>query len=494
MNTKKIAASKNFLVLIIILFGSFITLLCVINGSDRAITYGLLFIIVPIVYITGVIYGRSHIKNRVVKILDTSHDYSIFRTFIDVFFRNSGEILLITIICIVLLLTLAFFMEDRSKINPTSMAPTTIGLLLSLVSVIVTIVGMFYAFLAEKRAHQSEKMSRKSLEKSIELLADKGDFIEHFSGFINRINKKLDPKSGGILSDINNIDEEYHYDIKCMFLTPFLGHAGITPSNGELHKSISRFQSFIHELIESSFCRVKILCLGGEQLVKWYAQIQWIEEVKKKFNSISESQNIDKKLVSFANLTDEDKIEIITSVIDNLTTQKGTGVLKMDDGKSEVRSFSTLKEYYRTNFSGIKGDKNKLEIFHSNYIPFQIFLVMKRKIEQTEDDYKNNSGKFVVLTFVGDKTYYELIKDMTRGEHPRNGGIDDLLTNLHSAFYSEDPRICKILNNHFEHYWDASDKNHHFPDVNDELWADRDIYNSEDCLPKECLPTISQYV
>lgn len=489
MNTKKTAASNILLSLIIILLGSFIILLCVINGTNRTITYGLLFLIVPIVYIIGVIYGRSRVKNRVVKILDTDHNYSIFRTFIDVFVRNSGEILLITFICVVLLLSLAFFMEDRSKINPTSMAPTTIGLLLSLISVIVTIIGMFYAFLAEKRAHQSEKMSKKSLEKSIELLADKGDFIEHFSGFINRINKKLDPKSGGILSDINNIDEEYYYDIKCMFLTPFLGHAGITPSNGELHRSLSRFQSFINELIESSFCRVKILCLGGEQLVKWYAQIQWIEEIKKKFNLISRNQGVDKKSVSFVNLTDNDKLEIIASVIDNLTTQKGTGVLKMDDGKSEVRSFSTLKEYYRTNYSGTKDGTKKLEFFHSNYIPFQIFLVMKRKIEPIEDEYKNNGGKFVVLTFVGDKTYYELIKDMTRGEHPRNGGIDDLLTNLHSAFYSEDPRICKILNNHFEHYWDASEKNHHFPDVDDELWADQKIYNSEDCLPKECLPT-----
>lgn len=490
MITEKINASNVYLSLTIILLAASIALLCVINGSSRAVTYGLLFVIVPIAYIVGLIYGRSRINNRVVNILDTEHNYSIFRTFIDVFFKNSGEIIIITLICIVTLLLLAFFMEEYSKINPTSMAPTMIGLLLSLISVIVTIVGMFYAFLAEKRAHQSEEMSKRSLEKSIELLADKGDFIEHFSGFINRINKKLDPKmSGSILSDINNIDEEYNYDIKCMFLTPFLGHAGITPTNKELHRSLSRFQSFMNELIESNFCKVKILSLGGEQLVKWYAQIQWIEEIKKKFNKISEERGLEKKSISFLDLTDEDKHDVISSVINNLITQKGTGVLKMNDGKSEVQSFSTLKEQYKANYSREKENGNKLEIFHSNYIPFQIFLVMRKKVESDSDDYKNDDGKFVVLTFVGDKTYYELIKDMTKGQHPRNGGIDDLLTNLHSAFYSEDPRICKILNNHFEHYWDASDRNHHFPNVDDELWQNTNIYKCEDCLPKECLPT-----
>ncbi len=482
MNDNKVSTDRVYLRLVIMLVTASVILLAIVIGFDRVVNYGLLLVIVPVSYITGLIYGRSKQPNQLITVFSAKHNYSIYRTFIDVFRRNVGEVIMITLIGIICLLCFAFYLEGYSKINPTSLAPTTIGILLSFASVIITIVGMFYAFLAERRAHESENMSRDSLKESKKLLEEKGDFIEHFSGFINRINRKLAPEHNGIISDICNSDEEYFYEIKCMFLTPFLGHAGITSSNRELHRSLNRFQSHMNELIESTFCDVKILSLDSKPLVKWYAQIQWIEEVKKKLNYImTRDNNYD---ATFLDLTENDKMEVITNVKKTLESEKGLGVLKMDDGKSEIKSFSTIKEHYKANYSGTKAGSPKLKIYHTDYIPFQLFLVMKRKKNTNADP----EGKFVVLTFVGDKTYYELIKDMSKGEHPRNGGIDDLLTNLHSAFYSEDPRICKILNNHFEHYWEASEHNKHYPDVDDELWKDCSIYKEKDCLPEECLP------
>ena len=85
-------------------------------------------------------------------------------------------------------------------------------------------------------------------------------------------------------------------------------------------------------------------------------------------------------------------------------------------------------------------------------------------------------SKFVVLSFVGDKTYSSLIDQMK--ENPKNiatnGGIKNLLNNLHSAFYSEDPRLCDILNTHFKHYFNK-EKSTYFPDIAPNLWENNSI-------------------
>ena len=76
------------------------------------------------------------------------------------------------------------------------------------------------------------------------------------------------------------------------------------------------------------------------------------------------------------------------------------------------------------------------------------------------------------------KIYDELIKDILEGSHPvtHNGGIKDMLNNLHSCFYSEDPRMCNILNNHFKHYW-SNDNLLHYPLVNFSKWLDINVNN-----------------
>ena len=55
-----------------------------------------------------------------------------------------------------------------------------------------------------------------------------------------------------------------------------------------------------------------------------------------------------------------------------------------------------------------------------------------------------------------------------------DGGIKNLLQNLHSAFYSEDPRLCEILNNHFKHYF-KKEKTKHYPDIDPNLWGKDEI-------------------
>jgi hypothetical protein len=498
-NEEKSPSKHVFKHLFIITFFASILLLCVVMGFNREVNYILLIVIVAVSCIVSFFYGRSKQPDQWIELFDTEHNYSIYKTLLDIFRRNMPELITITIIGIIFLFIFAFLLEGYSKIKPSSLAPITIGLLLSFASVIITVVGMFYAFLAERRAHKSEKMSEKSLKKSIELLAEKGDFLEHFSGFINRINRKLDEDKRGIISDVSldQKNEEYFYHIKCMFLTPFLAHAGVTANNKAMFDSFYRFQANIEKLIESNFCEVKILTLDPEKLVKWYAQIQWIEEVKKKIEEIRSSISDDKEKdkVSFRkSFGDVDKKKVVENVKKTLVEEKGLGFLKMTGDLGEVSSFSLLKNQYSAKYSGTKADNQpKLKIFHTDYIPFQIFLVMKRKSVSTNTNPTDTErsgveeleGKFVVLTFVGDRTYLELIKDIIKDQHYRNGGIDDLLINLHSAFYSEDPRICKILNNHFDHYWDASESDKHYPRVDDNLWENVNLYD-EDCLTEGC--------
>jgi len=133
-----------------------------------------------------------------------------------------------------------------------------------------------------------------------------------------------------------------------------------------------------------------------------------------------------------------------------------------------------------------------------------MFLVLRRqdkkdiKVEQLEESSRRikpeEEGKFVVLTFVGSKTYFKLIEDIVKNEPSVSeiGGMESLLTSLHVGFYSEDSGICDILNNHFEHYWvdkrvNKELNNPHYPEVESTFWKNIN-FKDEKCLPKECIP------
>lgn len=442
-------------------------------GVNRDVNVVIVIILMTITYCLATYLERANKNNPYINAFDAEHNSSILYTLKAVFLRNVLEIFGLTCIGTLLLLIFTFWVEHDSKINSNSLSPTIIGLSLSIVSVMITIVGMFYAFLAEKRAHQSEQKSQQSLDASNKLLEEKSVFLDGFSGFINRINGKLNPHNNGIIADITNSSEEYHYKINCMFLTPFLGHAGITSDNMKLHRSLYELQSYMNQLIESNFAEVKMLCLDERSLVNWYAQIQWIEEVKKT------------EYAKFKDISPDTKRILLETVLNDLQNKKGGGSLQMNNDASEVESFSSFKNKYQAKYDGKKDGIPKLQICHTSYIPFQLFLVMKHKNRSKGDTNiksGNLEGKFVVLSFVGDKTYFELIKDMTEGKHDIKGGIENLLDNLHAAVYSEDPRMCKILYDHFEHYWDDCKYIKHYPDVDDSAWTKL----SKDCLPPTC--------
>jgi hypothetical protein len=421
-----------------------------------------------------IIHGRSILSN-----FSSSQDLTIIQTFVHIIKENSLETALFVIFT-VLAIIFSYITNLPKKIEDLlsiQFVPVVMAGLITLASIIITIIGMYYAFLAERKSAQT-------LKNSSDLLNERADFLEHFSGFINRINRKIEGP-GGMIEDVSNEQksEKHYFFIKCMFLTPFLGHAGITEKNIEMFQSYMKLQKNMERLINNPFCEVKILTLKPKEIVGWYTQIQWIEQVKEE---MKEKKHI-KPEDSFFKHLENDKTVIINRVREVIINKKGCGPLLIKDENKvvcgPVASFTELCEFYRKHFKG-----SKLEICHADYIPYQLFLVTKPVIENPRkfpdsdsfklDDNKEivENGRFVVLSYVGDRTYLELIKDIVNNSYPilkDRGGIDDLLNKLHSAFYSEDPRVCNILNNHFKHYWDygGPDKtNLHYPVVGKDLW------------------------
>lgn len=402
----------------------------------------------------------------------------ISKTIVRIVLDRFWEGLLLFLILSLTLINLAAWLEDISRISPTSIAPTVVALLLSLVSVSITTIGMHYAFLAEQKAADAK-------ESSDRLLSQKGEFLDHFSGFMKRINRKIASEvtadtdfSDSLFTSIRASEagiEDHFYNIKCIFLTPFLGHAGVTKNDTDTCDNYERFQTYIGALIEHRLCAVQIITLPPPRLVSWYAQTQWIEEI----NSFGKK---------YSNLSDNDKKNALKKVKLTLENEKGLHPLKMLDGRT-VESFEQISSEYRTKFSGFSNSHRrieKLEICHAENLPYQMFLVTERAKDAKGKPIE--IGKFAVVTFVGSHTYYTLIEDIISMERDlrANGGIKSLLRDLHAAFYTADHRFCEMLNEHFKNIW--SKKNvRHYPDVPSELWQDLKFCQT-DVLPAGAVP------
>ena len=424
------------------------------RGLNSLLGYTELFIVIVVAILLG--YGLFRFFSDRERRKQNSKS-TIGRTFVELLKVHYLELgLLLIIINLVVFVYFCWyglkFPQDYELI-----APAIIALLFTFLSTLITTVSMYYSYHAEQRASAAERSSK-------ELLDDRGQFLEKFSGFIGRINRKITTNTDDAYRDSIYRDlicqapgtERHNYIIKCMFLTPFLGHAGIREDDQKMYIRYDEFKKNLEALIRAPNCCVKILTLKSEEdndlLGEWYAQIQFVERVKVYLNE--KNKNMD-------NLTDSDKKKILERVREYLA-KKGSTSLQMNNGDI-VESFSTLSDSFQKNFGSCN-----LELCPTDYIPFQMFLVMEKKEDYTGKE--SEVGKFVVLTYVGNKTYSKFINDML--EHDRNiqnGGIEELLNKLHAAYYSDDPRVCKILNEHFEHYWEpppsGSERHKHYPDT-----------------------------
>ncbi len=452
-----------------------LTLVSPSNTFDRwDLAKDMLFILFPL--LTGLLLGLAG-QNRFRRwFAQNGNNGFLSITTFQILWKNKVELVLVTIIVTVVLFVFAGWLTDFSRASQDTLVTALIGFIFTIVSIVITAFGMHYAFLAESKSDQ--------------LLQEKADFVEHFSGFINRINSKIGGK-GGILSSIDSTKkyEKHFYFIKCMFLTPFLGHAGLTIKDERSFKSFVEFKQNIERLIFSNKCEVKILTLSPEKLVSWYSQIQWIR--------LANEANEDVKLQGKEVFRRNRNVEVVRAIAMEADEYK----FEMSRSKQQVPSFKNLCDYFATAYGGTKQTGSEtfrqLEICHTDYIPFQMFLVTEAELKESElfpekyefvktDGRFNEVGRFVAITYVGQETYSALINDILLAQNPslRNGGIPDLLRRLHAGFISEDPRLCNMLNQHFNHYWeDLPDKERphrqqhhpHFPRYNDCPWTPLNI-------------------
>lgn len=418
----------------------------------------------------------------------------ISQTIWEAFKENVAEGLLIALIAIVVLYNFAVWSGSFEGVRTFRLGSAAAAFAFTLLSIAITTIGMHYAFVAQREASAAKDAA--------ELRAF---YMRGFDRFLSRINRKISSDSHALDSICTNLDASLHgdeshfYQVDCMFLTPFLGHAGLREryEHAELARKFERFQVHLANLINHGFCDVRMLTLKDKKLVGWYAQVAWIEAAKE---------------TKVDDMTKKKKNEILEEVKEQLKT-KGQRHMQINGGPT-IKSFTQLAADYESHFRGTKdtpfGVRPRLRICQNDYIPFQLFLARERDIRMKAEKGQSSGAEsrlyrgdqFAVVTLVGDETYRKLIDDLFQRREglQSTAGIEGLLENLHAALYTEDPRICDMLGNHFEHYWaettqagtssashsvkvDAPRENRHYPDVDFELWENIKL---DDFLPDSC--------
>ncbi len=383
--------------------------------------------------------------------------------------ENWKEIAVLTCITILVLFNIMAWMDDISRTSPTSAAPIFIGLSLTLFSVGVTTIGMYYAFLAEKKAHLAQKSAEK-------LLVQKSYYLNNFQAFIDRINRKITCDDNGnqeslyfdILAAANG-NEHIQFNIKCIYLTPFLGHAGSSGNNANLIDASHRNWSYIQKYFGMKNVNIKIITQEHKEVLNLYSQILWLEKLKGTTNK-----------TVFTNFTKPEKLRVMNDTQQELIKMGVTGY----GAGSEMKSYKDLVaefERVETNLQATNLPIN-WKISEFKHIPYQMFLVTTNVTQNNDED---EQGLFVVLTFVGSDTYRTLVDDVAKGTYKIDNkvGVEHLLRKLHAAFYIDDAMICNTLNRHFEHMWNLGNEVI-VPTFDEQLWVT--IPNS--ALPSDCTP------
>lgn len=338
-------------------------------------------------------------------------------------------------------------------------------------SILVAFAGVFFTIAAMHYAFQAER-------NSVLILEQRGFFLGNFLHFIRRVNRKLDQVYGDIRRDHDR--EKPCYVVKCMVLTPFLGYAGLCEDNAELYDQCEKFVGSIEDLCSTNGrCLIQMLTLEEEELLSWYSHIQWVERAKgQELNKGDNSTLIE---------------EMLDAVVSDLV-RKGVQGFQIKRSPRPVRSFKALVNHWANLSAHWQARDDRLRVGLLKALPFQCLLVSRielkdaSKLPETSayvtDEMTGELAEleqYVILSFVGSETYRSFrVNRFRRPDIPHEKGIQGLLDDLHASIYSEDPNLCKILNNHFRELWRLVDKDagHSYPAIADEHWSDKERIKS----------------
>jgi hypothetical protein len=450
------------------------------------------FIIINIVFIAAMVFvinfvlkksnSLQHLKDKKV-FSEIPNEHSVTYFTFTVLRKHPIEI--ISIFIILIILSLLFIHEKFS--NHTKYFEIIIGFSLSIFSILTGILGMYFAFLAE--------------DKSNKLLDQRSSFFEGFKHFLEILNKEIldenlpnRPKKYELYkSEPDNKNVTSFYVYKFILLTPFLGHAGIPLKNShtlnkkkveDIYTQHERFMDGIRELSNYYNCLVQFTIPTVDQIFRWYGLIQFLENLKNKLSGKKTiKEQIDNDL--FSNEIFEKTKNFLYQIgnMDNIETQNS----------NKLKSFRQYIDYWKG-----ENTKNILYTFRKD-IPFQGLIVVKyesnfpiteNKASKIIEAIKNKNinvpflGKLKeielesYISLVGSSTFKNVFNNLTLvGSRNHTMGLNDLFTKLHSTFKSEDPRMLKILNNHYSEIWNVLEV-HNSLDLSDDI---EKFWNEHSC-------------
>lgn len=353
----------------------------------------------------------------------------LLKTLDQVLIQQRSPILFLVIATFILAGGSALIAVPLSLIFGDGEADLFIASSLGLISIAIAFLAMHYAFQAERAASK--------------LVLERGHFIEGFDAFIKRITIELERVNKKIHD--KELKEGSIYLIKCIYLTPFLGHAALREEDTEHLGFFRDHIDVIEKLLGSERCRISILTLDPDSLIRWYAHVEWIEEAKKTNGAY----------------TSERLVEMSNSVKSSLTKHKGFG--KVEIGTEKVPGFTIkCRKWLNENYLGEK--KKRLGIATGPDLPFQMCLATKApysaldkwpKVDSVEDE----TPDFAILSLVGSNTYKSLINAIMEDRIPYpygGGGIEYILDRLHNVIYTVDSEFCKIVNRHYQQLFNDS--------------------------------------
>jgi hypothetical protein len=355
-------------------------------------------------------------------------------------------------------------LEEQFELRIGAAFNWALAAFLTLIGLAVSALAMHYAFRAEHSAEEARKNSES-------LLHERSSYLTGFQHLLARTNSLLDPSDASRAEVWRLLAERStHVEIKCMFLTPFMGHAGLIDKNTGPYQypekprsraamdlnedAFHRFESLRKNLLavaRHDYGHVKMITLTPQALAQWYAEVlvlnasyDWSSECPKRFGE----SNYWEAALQEAHAILERKLG--RDCIRVPVKKEVGGETKQVD--EQVLHLNGLLENLAGDLSEA-GDHHQIRKLEA--LPFQFLLIYP----VTKEGDKSPQGRTdALITFVGSNTYHEIL---TRLRNPQDTAVGsysifDLLHGLHSCYHSEDKAFCEMLNQHFENYWAAA--------------------------------------
>lgn len=321
-----------------------------------------------------------------------------------------------------------------------------LGIGTTFVGLLASVTGMLFAYYAQSEA--------------ADLRNERSFYTAGFDGFQSRILALLDTKK-----PFWEETRHLHKRVQCVFLTPFLGHAGLEDDRWSrsgttaydrrlVHAQFLELLECLDNLLQVDNLELELITLDKDCLAWWYAQILAVSAAHRRS---PDATDLDwTKEIAWTRMLEE---------VDALLPQKlESGGIQIS-GK-EIQNFNDIlrdNQYYiKRNWNKYNQtqDSRKLSIRTLHEIPFQLVIVsaFRKQPPATETIGSNIPPLHSIdslLSHVGSYTYTSILQRIRDKGHLAGGRLDIrmLLDDLHACHHSQDRSVGLMLMRHFANMW-----------------------------------------